>query len=153
MTVTSDAGPVPVPQEDISQWLSTWEAAGAEARAGLVRKWLASWTATGPDTRGGLVHKLLAFWTAASDETKASLIREVLLAYAWAEDSDKAKAAVVDCIMAQDDWPHVTALADSFAGAQFEPGPEAFAEGIGYAVSALYECHDGPHLPACAEAR
>jgi hypothetical protein len=99
------------------------------------------------------VGRWLAAWADADDEAKAGMVREFLLAYAWAEDSQVAKTAVVECIMAQGRWRHVTALADEYAGAQFEQGPEAFADGIGFALTALYECHDGPHQPDCPSAR
>jgi hypothetical protein len=95
------------------------------------------------------VRRWLAAWSDGGDDAKSALVRGFLLAYAWAEDSDDAETAVVACIMAQDDWRYVDTLADRFAGAQAEPGPEAFAEGIGYALTALYECHAGPHLPTC----
>ena len=72
-----------------------------------------------------------------------------LMDYAWADNSEAEKRAHVNCIMAQGEWRHVSAVADAFAGAQFEPGPEAFREGLGYALSALYECHDGPHTSDC----
>lgn len=80
-----------------------------------------------------------------------SAIREWLLGYAWAEDSQEAKEAVVDCIMAQGDWRYLDARADRYAGAQWEPGPAAFSEGVQFELSALYECHDGPHTEQCAE--
>lgn len=79
--------------------------------------------------------------------TKAA-IHAWLLRYAWLGTADEQQREV-DCIMAQDGWHHIGARADQFAGAQFEPGPEAFDEGVQFALSELYECHDGPHLPTC----
>lgn len=61
--------------------------------------------------------------------------------------------AEVECILAQDDWKFVDARAEKFAGQAFEPGPQAVSEATGFALSALYECHDGPHLPTCPSAR
>lgn len=58
-------------------------------------------------------------------------------------------AAEIDCIMSQDNWRYIDALADKFAGAQFEPGPQAFSEGVEFALSALVECHEGPHTGPC----
>jgi hypothetical protein len=81
--------------------------------------------------------------------TTQEVVRAWLLDYAWLETTPEAKAAVVDCIMAQDGWKFIDAVADQFAGAQWEPGPKAFSEGIQYALSALYECHGGPHQAAC----
>jgi len=76
-------------------------------------------------------------------------VRAWLLDYAWAEDTDDAKVGVVDCIMAQKGWEHIDVRADAYAGAQFEPGPDAYDEGTQWALSALYECHDGPHQQSC----
>jgi hypothetical protein len=59
------------------------------------------------------------------------------------------RMAEIDCIMAQGDWQYIDAVADKFAGAQWEPGPQAFSEGIEYAISALYESHEGPHNDDC----
>ena len=75
-------------------------------------------------------------------------VREWLILYAWSGTPDE-QIANVDCIMAQGRWKYIDALADKFAGAQEEPGPAAFADGVGYALSALYECHGGPHLTTC----
>lgn len=71
-----------------------------------------------------------------------------LLKYAWLGTDDE-KAREVACIMSQDAWKYIDALADKYAGAQNEPGPAAFDDGVQYALSALYECHSEPHLPTC----
>jgi hypothetical protein len=76
-------------------------------------------------------------------------VRAWLIRYAWADDTLEAKQARVACIMAQDDWRYIDALADKYAGQAEVPGPEAFSEAEGFALSALYECHDGPHLETC----
>lgn len=78
-------------------------------------------------------------------------VREWLKDYAWAEETPEAKAAIVECIMAQGEWEFIDCVADAFAGAQEEPGPKAFSEGMGYALSALYECHSGPHQETCPD--
>jgi hypothetical protein len=75
-------------------------------------------------------------------------IRAWLTDYAWVGTPEE-QAREVDCIMAQKDWQVYDAVADQYASAQNEPGPEATAEGIGYALSALYECHMGPHIKSC----
>ena len=85
----------------------------------------------------------------ASQPQTCEQVRQWLLAYAWAETTPEEKTAVVECILSQDDWKFVDAVADKFAGAQAEPGPAAFSEGTEFALSALYECHVGPHLPSC----
>lgn len=79
--------------------------------------------------------------------TKAA-VRDWLLNYAWFGTPEE-QSANVDCILAQDGWRYVDDVADQFAGAQEEPGPAAFTEGVQFALSALYECHEGPHLPTC----
>jgi hypothetical protein len=76
-------------------------------------------------------------------------VRRFLRTYAWAEKSERDKDMVVECIMMQGAWQYLDARADRYAGAQWEPGPEAFDEGLGFEMSALYECHDGPHIAAC----
>lgn len=78
-------------------------------------------------------------------------VREWLKGYAWM-GPPKQDAAIIDCILSQDDWHYIDVMADQFAGAQFEPGLKAREDGIQYALSALYECHDGPHLPTCPDA-
>ena len=75
-------------------------------------------------------------------------IREWLLGYAWLGDADYQRREV-ECIMSQGDWKYIDARADQFAGAQWEPGPKAFSEGIEFAMSELYECHAEPHLATC----
>lgn len=75
-------------------------------------------------------------------------VRTWLLAYAWFGTEEDQKRNV-ECILAQDGWEYIDAVADQFAGAQWEPGPEAFSDGQQYAMSALYETHGGPHLADC----
>lgn len=80
--------------------------------------------------------------------TSESAIRAWLFAYMGGM-SQAERLAEIDCIMAQDSWMYIDALADKFAGSQWQQGPEAFSEGVEYALSALYECHDGPHRDDC----
>jgi len=68
---------------------------------------------------------------------------------AWLADNYNISAEETECIMAQDEWKFIEARAEQFAGAQWETGPEAVAAGNEFALSALVECHDGPHLPTC----
>jgi hypothetical protein len=82
-------------------------------------------------------------------ELNKETIREWLQNYAWIETTQEQKAAVTECILSQDNWHHIEAQADKFAGAQWEPGPEAFSEGIQFHLSALYECHGDPHQITC----
>jgi hypothetical protein len=78
--------------------------------------------------------------------------RQWLLNYAWL-GTEAEKAATVECIMSQDGWQFIDVVADQFAGAQEQPGPATFSEGVEYALSALYECHGGPHRASCPEYR
>jgi len=77
-------------------------------------------------------------------------VREWLLGYAWCGDSEAENRASINCIMAQDGWRYLGAQADKFAG-QHESGggPEAFSDGMLFAMSALYECHTAPHTSDC----
>jgi hypothetical protein len=76
-------------------------------------------------------------------------VRTWLLDYAWMGPRDRDER-IVECIMMQPDSVEtIDAIADQYAGAQESPGPKAFAEGIQYALSALYEAHCGPHAPCC----
>lgn len=85
-------------------------------------------------------------------EMTREALRAWLLDYAWMGTEDE-KRRTVDCIMSQENELDVLeARADKYAGAQAEPGPEAFADGEAFALSALYECHDGPHLRTCPDA-
>jgi hypothetical protein len=76
-------------------------------------------------------------------------VRAFLLDYAWLDDTPGQKAAEVDCILAQDGWQFIDVMSEQFANAQWKPGPAAVDEGVGFALSALYECHNGPHIASC----
>ena len=78
------------------------------------------------------------------DEIRAWLIR-----YAWADATQDAKERRVACIMAQDGWKFLEARTERTAGQAWEPGPQAVSEAQAFELSALYECHDGPHLETC----
>jgi hypothetical protein len=86
------------------------------------------------------------------DTTSEPAIRAWLLDYAWLGTAEE-RAREVDCIMAQGGWRYLDAQAERLAGQAWEPGPEAVDEATGFALSALYECHDGPHLPTCPRAK
>lgn len=73
-------------------------------------------------------------------------IKAWLLSYAWL-GSEEERAREVDCIMAQDDWKHLDAMSEHYRGMAFDDRQATEAEG--FALSALYECHDGPHLSTC----
>jgi len=102
---------------------------------------------------GGVIRNRMVTAKSVTPDFTREAVRHWLLGYAWAEDTPEEKAAAVDCIMAQGKWQHIDALADKFAGAQEEPGLEAFNQGCGFALSALYECHGGPHLETCPDRR
>lgn len=74
----------------------------------------------------------------------------------WLTPAEKVSIAwrnerVIECIMAQDGWQHVDILAERFMNAQFgdEDPAKVKQEAMGYALSSLYECHEGPHLEEC----
>lgn len=81
-------------------------------------------------------------------------VREFLLAYAWnADHTDEQKAAEVECILAQGDWKYVEDRADRRAGAsETGGGKKEFADAVDMELSALYECHDEPHIKTCPNA-
>lgn len=77
-------------------------------------------------------------------------IEDWLLKYAWANDGDEdANKREVACIMSQDGWEYVGARADQFMGQASGEETDIVNEATGFALSALYECHDGPHLDTC----
>jgi hypothetical protein len=78
-------------------------------------------------------------------------VRAWLTSYVWLPSHQDHKKEMVDCIISQGGWEYISARADQFAGAQEEPGPKAFSEGIQFALSELYECHTGPHLETCPD--
>lgn len=76
-------------------------------------------------------------------------VRNWLLNYAWLGTPEE-QIREVECILAQNEWQFTEDVADKYAGAQETGGgPQEFAEGVEFALSALYECHDEPHLPTC----
>lgn len=79
-------------------------------------------------------------------------IRDWLTAYAWM-GTDDDKKRTVDCIMAQDDWKYIDGVTERYASMAEDPGPQASMDAHGFALSALYECHDGPHADSCPERR
>lgn len=79
------------------------------------------------------------------DETS---IRKWLEDYAWLGTSDE-KQREIDCIMSQSDWKHIDAVAEKFAGQASGEEQDIMSGATGFALSALYECHDAPHLPTC----
>lgn len=79
-------------------------------------------------------------------------IRDWLISYAWMGDED-TKRRVVECIMTQDDWKFIDGRTEHLAAQAEDPGPAEWAQAHGFALSALYECHNGPHIETCPEAR
>lgn len=69
--------------------------------------------------------------------------------YAWLGTPEEREAEV-QCIMSQALPDYVAEMADRYASvSESGGGPEAMAEGMGWALSALYETHAEPHLPTC----
>ena len=67
--------------------------------------------------------------------------------------SDYLTPDLLACIRSQDDWRYIDVRADRFAGAQAGEDDHDFDRGIDFAISALVECHDGPHLETCPDHR
>ncbi len=83
---------------------------------------------------------------------KKAEVEAWLLSYAWTGDPEQ-QVANVACIMAQDGWKYVDARGEMFAAQAEVPGPDASAAAHEFALSALYECHDGPHQVTCPDYR
>lgn len=87
-------------------------------------------------------------------------VRAWLLEYAWSGTPEE-QAAEVECILAQDDWKHLSARTEQLMAQasgdadhrQAFGSQELIDDATGMALSSLYECHDGPHLGTCPEAR
>lgn len=77
-------------------------------------------------------------------------VRDWLLAYAWLGTAEE-KAREVECILSQPaaDGDLIDAVTEKYAGMAEVPGPAAVSDAESFALSALYECHEGPHLPTC----
>lgn len=80
-------------------------------------------------------------------------VRSWLLTYAWL-GTPAEQEREVDCILAQGEWKSVDVRADHRAEIVAESGEEpdyskTLNEAYGMELSALYECHDGPHLATC----
>lgn len=84
------------------------------------------------------------------NDSKRRAVEAWLLNYAWM-GTDEQKAATVACIMAQDDWQSVDWVAERFESAQSGDDTQERITGNEFALSALYECHEGPHIDGCAD--
>lgn len=84
-----------------------------------------------------------------NDEDRWATVETWLLTY-YKEDYVRP---YLPCIKEQGDWQYVASHADQFAGAQPGDGEDAFSEGMEFAISALLECHDGPHIASCPDSR
>lgn len=82
----------------------------------------------------------------------AAAVRAWLLKYAWLGDADYQRREV-DCIMSQDDWKYVDARMEQLRAQASGEEADLETEVSDFALSALYECHDGPHLATCPHAR
>ena len=67
--------------------------------------------------------------------------------------STQESAMLLNCIASQLDATALAVLdarADRFAGAQESGGgPAEFTAGLEFAMTALVECHEGPHADGC----
>lgn len=79
-------------------------------------------------------------------------VRTWLREYAWL-GTDEERTREVDCIMSQDDWRYLEARKEQLRGQASGEETNLEADVDGYALSALYECHDGPHLETCPRRR
>jgi hypothetical protein len=84
------------------------------------------------------------------DLTKES-IQTWLLNYAWLGTAEE-RVREVECIMSQDDWEFIDARAEQLMSQASGEETDLVGEATGFALSALYECHDAPHLSTCPRA-
>lgn len=77
-------------------------------------------------------------------------IRDWLLGYAWLGTEDEQRREV-DCIMAQGHWKHLSGREEHLLAQRSGENPleQDQADAHEFALSALYECHEGPHQPTC----
>lgn len=75
-------------------------------------------------------------------------VREWLLRYAWLGEPDERRREV-DCIMSQDNWRYLEARKEQLRGQASGEETNLEEDVNGFALSALYECHGGPHLTTC----
>lgn len=71
----------------------------------------------------------------------------------WINTNYGLRPELVDCILAQDDWQFLDAQTEHYAGQAWDPGPESYKQAREFALSALVECHDGPHINGCPQGR
>jgi len=82
-------------------------------------------------------------------------LRTWLLDYAW-NGTTESTAAEVECILSQPGAQEhiVEATQEHYRGMVESPGdPAQVAQADGFVLSALYECHDAPHLTTCPHYR
>lgn len=79
-------------------------------------------------------------------------IREWLLWYAWL-GTEEQQTREVDCIMSQDGWRYLEARKEQLRTQASGEETNLEDQVDGYALSGLYECHDGPHLETCPRRR
>lgn len=77
-------------------------------------------------------------------------VRRWLLDYAWSGTPEE-KEREVNCILSQEDWKYLDARVERDMGQWSEEGDhrQVLNEAWGFELSALYECHDEPHLATC----
>lgn len=128
-----------------SYWWSCWREEGDTA---------ARWNTTEPlgsrkSAIEALVNQVEQKGSKMSEErlTTEAAIREWLLRYAWM-GTEEEQAREVDCIMAQGEVASIVdGLTERFAGMANDDSQRL--EAHEFALSSMYECHDGPHLETC----
>lgn len=78
-------------------------------------------------------------------------IESWLLDYAWSGTEDEQRREV-ECIMAQDGWHYLDARKEQLRAQASGEEENLEVQVNEYALSALYECHDEPHLNTCPNA-
>lgn len=85
-------------------------------------------------------------------ESNRSTIEKVLRDYLVqdAPSNNNYASRLIKCIFSQDEWKHLDAQAEKYRG-QYSGEETGEDEGFDFAVTALVETHDGPHLADCPD--
>lgn len=74
-------------------------------------------------------------------------IREWLFSNYLSDTDDNRR--LVDCIFTQSEWRYIDARREQALSQWSGEGEPPIDEALGFAITALVECHDGPHTAAC----
>lgn len=88
------------------------------------------------------------------EDTLWTQVESFLREYVWLPKHREPAAleALLGCIRSQSTWRYIDGLTEKYVGESWDPGAEnAWREANEFALSSLYEAHDGPHTDDCPE--